>query len=89
MSYELEQFGIKVVLIEPGLIRTNSAMVIAKKAQDPSSPYSQIMQKVTANLSEMTKNGSIPDLVPKVVLNAVSSQNPNLRYLVEYGKHKH
>jgi hypothetical protein len=47
------------------------------------------MQKVTANLSEMTKNGSIPDLVAKVVLNAVSSQNPNLRYLVEYGKHKH
>ena len=48
MSYELEPFGIKVVLIEPGFIRTNfaNAMVIAKKAQDPSSPYSQMMQRI-------------------------------------------
>lgn len=44
IAYELEPFGIKVVLIEPGFIRTNllSAMVIAKRAQDPSSPYSQM-----------------------------------------------
>jgi NAD(P)-dependent dehydrogenase (short-subunit alcohol dehydrogenase family) len=39
IAYELEPFGIKVVLIEPGFIKTNFAnsMVIAKKAQDPSS----------------------------------------------------
>jgi short-subunit dehydrogenase len=42
ISYELGQFGIKVVLIEPGYIKTNfsNAMAIAKKAQDPNSPYS-------------------------------------------------
>jgi short-subunit dehydrogenase len=42
ISYELGQFGIKVVLIEPGFIKTNfvNTMVIAKKAQDPNSPYS-------------------------------------------------
>ena len=47
IAYELEPFGIKVVLIEPGFIKTNFAnsLVIAKKAQDPSSPYSQMMQK--------------------------------------------
>src|SRR5919201_3068801 len=45
MSYELEPFGIKVViLIEPGVIKTNfmSGMVIAKKSQSPNSPYSQM-----------------------------------------------
>jgi NAD(P)-dependent dehydrogenase (short-subunit alcohol dehydrogenase family) len=43
MAYELEPFGIRVVLIEPGFIKTNfaNAIVLAKKAQDPSSPYSK------------------------------------------------
>ena len=49
ISYELGQFGIKVVLIEPGFIKTNfeNAMVIAKKAQDPNSPYSKMMQRIS------------------------------------------
>ena len=83
MSYELEPFGIKVVLVEPGVIKTNfvDGMVIAKKSQDPKSPYSQIIQKMATGFEEMMKNGSSPDLVAKVVLNAVTNENPNLRYL--------
>ena len=83
ISYELEPFGIKVVLIEPGFIKTNfvNAMVIAKKAQDPDSPYSQMMQRVQANSSEMAKNASPIDVVSKVILEAVKSKSPNLRYL--------
>jgi hypothetical protein len=73
-----------VVLIEPGFIQTNfaNAMVIAKKAQDPTSPYSQILQRVAANSTEATKSGSSPDLVAKVILDAVTNPNPNHRYLV-------
>jgi NAD(P)-dependent dehydrogenase (short-subunit alcohol dehydrogenase family) len=84
MSYELEPFGIKVVLVEPGVIRTNFAngMVVAKKSQDPNSPYLQIMQKMATGFEEMMKNASSPDLVAKVVLNAIRNENPNLRYLV-------
>jgi short-subunit dehydrogenase len=43
IAYELEPFGIKILLVEPGAIRTNFAnnMVAAKKSQDPHSPYSQ------------------------------------------------
>ena len=81
MSYELEPFGIKVIIVEPGVIRTNFNMVIAKKSQDPNSPYSQIMQKMGIGFEEMMKNGSSPDLVAKVVLDAVRNENPNLRYL--------
>jgi NAD(P)-dependent dehydrogenase (short-subunit alcohol dehydrogenase family) len=53
MAYELEPFGIKVVLVEPGLVRTNmyNNMVAAKKSQDPNSPYSQILQKNVCKLS--------------------------------------
>ena len=54
MSYELEPFGIKVVIVEPGVIRTNfmDGLVIAKKSQDPNSPYSQIMQKIALALKK-------------------------------------
>jgi NAD(P)-dependent dehydrogenase (short-subunit alcohol dehydrogenase family) len=83
IAYELEQFGIKVILIEPGFIRTNilNAAVVAKKAQDPASPYSEMMQKIMANVSELAKNASDPELVANIVLEAASNPSPRLRYL--------
>jgi NAD(P)-dependent dehydrogenase (short-subunit alcohol dehydrogenase family) len=84
MSYELEPFGIKVVLVEPGFIKTSfgQAMVIAKKSQDPNSQYGQMMQQMAASSSRMIQNASPAELVAKAVLDAVISKNPNLRYLV-------
>src|SRR5713226_4204984 len=81
--YELEPFGIRVVLVEPGPIRTNFAdgVVAAKKSQDPTSPYAEIMKKLNAVLASMRENASFPDLVAKVVLKAVTSETPGLRYL--------
>jgi len=84
MLYELEPFGIKVVVVEPGVIRTNifNSVVVAKKSQDPNSPYSQIMQKMATGFEDMLKNtSSSADLVAKVVLSAVTNENSNLRYL--------
>jgi NAD(P)-dependent dehydrogenase (short-subunit alcohol dehydrogenase family) len=83
MAYELEPFGIRVVLVEPGVIRTNfvNGLVAAKKSQDPNSPYSQIIQKMAASFEPMLENGSSADVVAKVVLNAVTSENPSPKYL--------
>ena len=83
MSYELEPFGIKVVIVEPGVIRTNfgNGLVVARKSQDPNSPYSQMMKKIGTSFEELMKNSSSPDLVANVVLNAIKDENPNLRYL--------
>jgi hypothetical protein len=39
------------------------------------------MQKMATSLEHMRENGSSPDLVAKVVLKAVTSENPSLRYL--------
>ena len=37
ISYELEPFGIRTVLIEPGIIKTNfiKAAILAQKSTDP------------------------------------------------------
>ena len=83
ISYELEPFGIKVVIVEPGVIRTNfgNGLVVARKSQDPNSPYSQMMKKIGTSFEELMKNSSSPDLVANVVLKAIKDENPNLRYL--------
>jgi NAD(P)-dependent dehydrogenase (short-subunit alcohol dehydrogenase family) len=83
IAYELEPFGIKVILIEPGFIRTNftQAMIVAKKAQDPTSPYTGMMQKIMASASELIKNASPAELVANIILDAASNPNPRLRYL--------
>ena len=80
MPYELEPFGIKVILIEPGFVKTNFQQATIR-SQHPNSPYSQMMQKRAAVSSQFFQNGSAPDLVAKVVLAAINTPNPNLRYL--------
>ena len=83
MAYELEPFGIRVVLVEPGVIKTNfvNSIVAAKKSQDPNSPYAQFMQDVATSFQHMLEGGSSSDVVAKAVLKAVTSENPSLRYL--------
>src|SRR5215831_13724640 len=75
IAYELEPFGIKVVLVEPGVIRTNffNSTVTARKSQNPISPYSQLLQNVVTNFERLMGDGSFPDVVAKVVLRAVTS----------------
>ena len=57
MSYELKQFGIKIVLIEPGVINTNFAFVTPKKALEANSSYSQLMNKLEENLFRQLRMG--------------------------------
>jgi NAD(P)-dependent dehydrogenase (short-subunit alcohol dehydrogenase family) len=83
IAYELDQFGIKVILIEPGVIKTNfdSGMVVAQKSQDASSPYFSMTQKMDTVFRQLIRNSSPPSLVADVVVQAVKTKNPNLRYL--------
>jgi len=85
MAYEIEQFGIRTVLVEPGFVRTNFGenIVITKKAQDPNSPYSQMMMQMKSSSyrRRMIENASDADLVASVVVEAATTKEPNLRYL--------
>ena len=80
---EIEQFGIRTVLVEPGFVRTKIGenMEISKKTQDPNSPYSQTMQMMSSNKERMLENGSDANLVAEVVVEAATAKEPNLRYL--------
>lgn len=84
MAYELAPFGIRVVLIEPGYVRTNimNSRRIAKKALNPKSPYFSLMQKVNNHFQSKMENASPPEGVAKVILHALTTENPQLRYTV-------
>ena len=86
MSYELEPFGIKIVIIEPGVIRTNfkKNAVMSKKSLDDSyiSPYSSIIQKMDASITSIIEHATPPEQVAKVILHAVTYNNPELRFPV-------
>lgn len=86
MAYEVEQFGIKVILIEPGVIKTNfdNNLKIGKRVSIvPNSSYAEMTQKRISGFKPRFENGSPPIEVATVILKAIASENlSELRYLV-------
>jgi len=83
ISYELEPFGIRTILVEPGLIKTNfiKTAVLAQKSKDPNSPYFQFMNNMEDGMKKLIESGEKPEYVARVVLDAINDNNPKLRYL--------
>jgi short-subunit dehydrogenase len=84
LSYEVESFGIQVILIEPGMIKTNffNSSVMAKKSLDPNSPYAPLMKSMEKGIKQLQENASTSQLVANTVFDAITSDKPKLRYLV-------
>jgi NAD(P)-dependent dehydrogenase (short-subunit alcohol dehydrogenase family) len=82
IRYELGQFGVKIIIIEPGVIKTNffSSMKIAEPK--PDSPYKEITEKVIMGIKMMAELGTPPSEVATTILNAVKEENPRPRYIV-------
>ena len=84
IAYELEPFGIKVILIEPGPIGSNfmKGSVLPKRALDPQSPYSELVQKFTVKTGSQHENATQPEEVAKTIVQAISAEKPEFRYVV-------
>ncbi|MHB8602049.1 MAG: SDR family oxidoreductase [Nitrosotalea sp.] len=81
MRYELFPFGIKTIIIEPGVIKTNLFATL-KKTTKPDSVYKDITEKVMKGLLMMSEMGTPPQEVANTIIKAVSSDNPLPRYPV-------
>ena len=86
MACEVEQFGIKVILIEPGVIKTNfdNNLKIGKRVSIvPNSSYAEMTQKRISGFKPRFESGSPPIEVATVILKAITSENlSELRYMV-------
>jgi NAD(P)-dependent dehydrogenase (short-subunit alcohol dehydrogenase family) len=81
MRYELFPFGIKTIIIEPGVIKTNLFATL-KKTTKQDSPYKDMTEKVMNGLLMMSEMGTPPQEVAKTIVKAVSSESPLPRYPV-------
>jgi NAD(P)-dependent dehydrogenase (short-subunit alcohol dehydrogenase family) len=85
----LKPFGIDVVVIEPGGIRTEWPGIAAQKVRAVSGtgPYAPQGNAVADSLaSESTqRRSSPPELIAKTIAKAVTARRPKTRYAVGYG----
>jgi NAD(P)-dependent dehydrogenase (short-subunit alcohol dehydrogenase family) len=84
LAYEVGPFGIKVVLIEPGTVKTKAFdnMVIGQAALRKDSPYASMLDNLNVAFKTWLDKASTPDQVAATILQAISSQEPKLRYAV-------
>ena len=85
IQYELEPFGIKIIVIEPGGVGSNflKNLKMAAKTSDPlNSPYRSIQSSMSEYFKQWAQNLTHPSEVAKVILQAVTSDNPDFRYVV-------
>jgi short-subunit dehydrogenase len=91
MRYELEQFGIDVILIEPGVVKTNffenADVVINNNAttnNNKTSAYSQLTQKLFEGFEPMlnSSSSSVSSDVAELIYQAIESTNRQVRYPV-------
>lgn len=85
LRIELAPFGIDVVLIEPGSIKTRFAHTAQTLAQEilcnPASPYQTLYQQSDRFAAGMRQNETGPDAVSRVIQQAIEASRPKARYL--------
>ena len=83
LRYELGPFGINVIIIEPGVIKTNffDSMRTARKS-DESDIYRDITIKVISGVKMMAEMGTPPHEVANVIIKSLKEEKPLPRYVV-------
>jgi len=83
LRFEFAPFGVDVIIIEPGVIKTNfmKNMKMAKKSE-LDTVYKDITTKVVSGVKMMAEMGTHPKEVANVIVKAVKDKKPLPRYIV-------
>jgi len=83
LRFEFAPFGVDVIIIEPGVIKTNfmKNMKMAKKSE-LDTVYKDITTKVVSGVKMMVEMGTPPKEVANTIVKAIKDKNPLPRYVV-------
>ncbi|MBM7624112.1 oxidoreductase [Sporohalobacter salinus] len=85
LRLEVEQFGIDVVIIEPGIIETEFADAVSSSMMKNSGDglYKDMAKVVAKSMEDSYKegNGSCPTVIAKTVSKAIKARKPKTRYV--------
>jgi NAD(P)-dependent dehydrogenase (short-subunit alcohol dehydrogenase family) len=87
---EIAPFGVQVVVVEPGAVRTEMAgraiatahELASTMTPEQSQRYGGLVQAITAQTASFTKSGLPADAAAKVIAKAVTARKPRTRYTV-------
>jgi NAD(P)-dependent dehydrogenase (short-subunit alcohol dehydrogenase family) len=90
LRFEVREFGVDVILIEPGLIRTQfgeTAVGSIEESTSSDGPYAAFNRAVAKGTAEaydgpMARLGAGPEAVAKKIERAISARRPRTRYPV-------
>ena len=80
---ELAQFGIKVVIIEPGFIVTEFLGVadeVSREVIEQDSPYAASIARRNESMKRLRKMAGTPDDIARLIVRALTVANPRARY---------
>ena len=88
LRLELAPFGIQVVLIEPGSIKTQFHTTVEANAREifsnPASPYQPLYQQYQQVTENLRRQEPGPKAVSEVVQRAIEAARPKARYLAGF-----
>ena len=82
MRYEMSPFGIKTIIIEPGVIKTNMLSSFKETSAKPDSPYKKISEKVMTGIKMMGEMATPASEVANTIIKAIHTEDPLPRYVV-------
>ena len=83
LRLEMSPFGVDVIIIEPGVIKTNFLNPVRlSKNSETDTAYSDITNKVISGVKMMAEMGTHPKEVADTIVKAVKDDKPLPRYIV-------
>lgn len=86
LRIELKQFGIDVVIVEPGGIQTEWGDIAMKHLQETSGtgPYADSVKKVVNGMEKSANSLTHVDILGKEIARAATDNKPKTRYVKGY-----
>lgn len=88
LRLEMQPFGVKVVLIEPGSYKTNiwsTGKQVAQESFQSDSPYQEYMMRIEKYIAEGENSFGDPMEVAKKIAEIAATENPDMRYPIGRG----